>query len=381
MNRPEIQLPPPHLINTDFDLRTLAESLQNETLIALDTESNSLYVYHEQVCLIQLSTRKADYLIDPIHIEDVSPLGEFFADPAVEIILHDAKYDIACLKRDFGFEFTGLFDTMYAARVLGTERFGLAAMLEQYFDLTLDKAYQRANWGKRPLPPEYLMYARMDTHFLPVLRDILYEELMAADALQEACEIFDEIARTEASIRGFDENGFWRISDARLLSRRQLACLRELYLMREDLARQLNVPPFKVLNDAQLMRLTRTRIYSMGDLYKARVIKSHEVEKFGKDILKALAYGRKSPLPPHQPPRHERVDRRVLDCHEQLKQWRKERAMARGVESDIIMPRETLWEIARYRPRSLRELQDIARLGPWRTQTYGQEILRIVGGE
>jgi len=172
------RLPPPKLITKAGDLQQLVDKLALESIIAVDTESNSLFAYQEQVCLIQFSTQQYDYLVDPLALDDISSLEPIFSSPEIEVIFHAAEYDLLCLKRDFGFTFTNLFDTMVAARTLGQEAVGLGSLLKAKFGVAVEKKYQRANWGQRPLPEDMLQYAQLDTHYLIALRDILKQELI-----------------------------------------------------------------------------------------------------------------------------------------------------------------------------------------------------------
>ena len=171
-------LPAPIVVTHEDTLARMVERLSREPRVAVDTESNSLYAYREQVCLIQFSVPGADYLVDPLAVENLTRLGPLFADGGMEKVFHAAEYDVVCLKRDFNFEFNNLFDTMVAARILGREEVGLGALLEHEFGVKLDKRFQRANWGERPLKGELLAYARLDTHYLLELRDRLYPKLM-----------------------------------------------------------------------------------------------------------------------------------------------------------------------------------------------------------
>ncbi len=158
-------------------LHSMIKALQEYDMLAVDTESNSLYAYQEQVCLIQFSTTCEDYLVDPMALDDLSALAPIFASSEIEKVFHAAEYDIICLKRDFGFTFNNIFDTMLAARILKHQQIGLGAMLECEFGITLDKRFQRANWGQRPLPDDHLAYARLDTHYLIDLRQRLNQNL------------------------------------------------------------------------------------------------------------------------------------------------------------------------------------------------------------
>ncbi len=212
-------LPRPELIRHTRDLRALVDRLKDEPLLAVDTESNSLYAYYEQVCLVQLSTRQQDIIVDPLAVDDMSPLGDLLADPAIEIVFHAAEYDVITLKRDFGYSFTNLFDTMLAARVCGWPKIGLGSLLEAQFGVHVKKKYQRADWSRRPLPAEQLQYAQMDTHYLPNLRDRLEAELIEMGRLEEARETFAALEELPPTEHHFDPNGFWRIHAVRDLAR------------------------------------------------------------------------------------------------------------------------------------------------------------------
>ena len=174
-------------------LRHAAEELASQQILAIDTESNSLYAYQEQVCLVQISTRLKDYLIDARALPDLSPLAEIFNSDRILKVFHAAEYDLICLFRDYGFRFNFIFDTMLAARILGFQHVGLGALLEKYFGVQMNKKYQRADWGKRPLKPEMLEYARQDSHYLIALQEQLRAELVAADLLDLAVEDFTRL--------------------------------------------------------------------------------------------------------------------------------------------------------------------------------------------
>ena len=138
---PPSTLPPPILVADEAGLRTLVGALAACPVVAVDTESNSLHAYRERVCLIQFSTPAADYIVDPIGLRDLRPLAPFFANPGQQKVFHAAEYDLICLRRDYGFEFTNIFDTMSAARTLGWPQVGLAAILDTHFGVTMNKKY------------------------------------------------------------------------------------------------------------------------------------------------------------------------------------------------------------------------------------------------
>jgi ribonuclease D len=277
------------------------------------------------------------------------------------------------LRRDFGFTFAGIFDTMLAARILGWKRVGLGSILEERFGVHVNKANQRANWGRRPLPDKLIRYAQFDTHYLLPLRDELYEELDRVGALEEAHEIFQEVCSAEWNGGHFDPDGFWLLSGARSLEPAALAILRELYLYRDAQARRRDLPVFKVMSDANLVALASLAPRSLEDIqYK---IPTRHIQRYGRDILECVRCGLQAPPPSSPPKRNNHSSDLVVRRFEALHTWRKRRAARRGVPSDIIMPKDVLWELAEVAPRTQKQLAKIRTLGPWRLKTYGGELL------
>lgn len=369
-------LPPPHWIADAARLKTLVQTLAREPAVAVDTESNSLYAYREQVCLIQVSIPAHDYLIDPLALPDLTPLAALFANPHQQKIFHAAEYDVICLKRDYGFEFANLFDTMVAARTLGWSQVGLAALLEKHFGVKMNKKHQRADWGRRPLARDQLDYARLDVHYLLALRDIMQAELTAAGCLDEAQEEFDRLARLKVEPPAVNHNHFWHLNGARDLKPAQAAVLREVYHYRERQAERANRPPFKILSEQTLMEIAQRCPRSPDDLRALSGMTPGQMERHAQALLLAVQHGLAA-APPH-PPRQMREADDVRERYDRLHLWRKRKAQARGVESDVILPRDTLWELARRVPRTPADLQTIETLGPWRRATYGTELLKVL---
>jgi len=370
------KLAPARYIDSDEALRDLVDSLRSESLLAIDTESNNLYAYRTQVCLIQLSTRQQDYIIDPFAIDDMQPLGELLADPKIEKIFHAAEYDLICMKRDFDFDVHNLFDTMFAARLVHEEQFGLGDLLANYFEVEVDKSHQRDNWGQRPLPKDSLIYAQMDTHYLPKLRDKLREQLEALDRMEEAQEVFADVLHIDVKTQDFDPEGFWKLGVPRSLSRRQMAYLREVYLEREELAEKRDVPPFKIVGNKALVALARKPPNNLHQMRQLREFAPSQVRRFGERFLDALSRGRKAAVP--ERPDNHMPDPIVAERYTLLHGWRKERAIQRNLDSSLILSKQTLWEIAREMPEDLEALSKIQGMGEWRLRTYGDELLKLL---
>ncbi|MBU0491006.1 MAG: HRDC domain-containing protein [Chloroflexi bacterium] len=379
MHRPVPPTQPPTLVTTPASLSQMMSSLSQARQVALDTEANSFYAYHERVCLIQLTFAGQDYVIDPLIVSDLSALGPVLADPAVEKAFHAAEYDLILLKREYGFEFANLFDTMIASRIVGWPNVGLASVLSEQFDVRLDKRWQRADWGKRPLPPEQLAYARLDTHYLLPLRNVLLARLQELGREQEAREEFARLAQAPPPVNEFDPDGFWRIKGAHDLSPHEAAVLRELYLYRDAQARQRNRPPFKIFSDAAMLRISQTQPSARTDLLRIKGMSQYVVQRYGRGVLQAVKQGLR--VAPQRPPRQtndHRPDDATLARLAALKAWRKNLGKQRGVDPDVVLSNAVLMALARRNPQTEAELSDVPDLGDWKRQEYGAEIVRTL---
>jgi ribonuclease D len=383
-----------------YNSKTLAKllaHLRQQPLLALDTESDSLYSYYPRVCLIQISAPSAasvkekddeavdavtDYLVDPLRLTDLTPLGQVLAAPAVEVVMHAADNDMLLLYRQLGFTFGRIFDTQLAARILGWEHAGLAAILEEHFGIVSDKRMQRTNWGKRPLLPQQIAYAQMDTHYLLPLRRLQIEELKRLDRWEEAQEAFAQLAATDFSARPVEERTFWQMKTLREVPERNLGVLEALWNWREHEARRLNRPSFKVLSDGALVNLTTRLPRSPVELAEVQELGDTQTARYGNTLLAVIAEGLAHPLP-HPPPLTPRpealADKSVQARFEVLRKWRSARAKARGVMPDIVLTNSVLLEIAQRNPRSPSELGEIPEVGAWKVRTYGPEILALLG--
>jgi ribonuclease D len=369
-------LPPPIWLDNQDDLVNLVNRLSAEPRFAVDTESNSLFAYQEQVCLIQISIPGVDYLLDSMAVFELDSLGVLMNNPKIEKVFHGAEYDFICLKRDFGFSFSNIFDTRVALRTLGYEQTGLGNVLAAQFDVTVNKRYQRADWGKRPLPQEQLNYARLDTHYLLQLRDQLARELQSAGRWDEATEDCERIAQIEIPNNGVDPNRFWKITNARKLKPQDAAILRELYSLREEHARRLDRPPFKVFSDRTMMTIAQEQPKNIKSLKTVPGMSDGQIRRYGRDLLSAVSAGKKAK--PARPPKNETSPEDVISRYKRIHEWRKLTARKRKVESDVVLPRDMIWEIARHAPTRLKELKKLMQPLNWRFKTYGEEILKLV---
>jgi ribonuclease D len=369
-------LPEPVLVNTQAELRKLVDVLSRQQLVAVDTEANSLYAYREQVCLIQFSIPGTDYLVDPLALDDLSGLGSIFNHPEIEKIFHAAEYDLIILKRDFGFNFDRLFDTMIGARILGYKSVGLSSILKSQFGVIVNKKYQRANWGRRPLPREMLTYAQLDTHYLVPLRNRFKSELESRRRWQLAQEDFRRACHVELKEPQTTPAICWRINGVRDLSPQQVAVLHELCHFRDQKARDLDRPLFKVISDKSLVNISIARPDTLKALERVPGVSYKQVQWIGDELLSAVQQGLSKKPPPK--PRMVKPSDQYLDRVDALRSWRKNTARRLNVQSDVVMPKDLLYTLAERNPGTQGEVEKILQTVPWRLNKFGKEIFYLL---
>ncbi|HXI04294.1 MAG TPA: ribonuclease D, partial [Candidatus Saccharimonadales bacterium] len=365
-------------IDTPEGLARLVEAIEGESIIGLDTESDSFHHYQEQVCLIQAAVGENDYLLDTLALRDLSSLRGPLGDPKREVVINGADYDIVCLKRDFGIRFGKIFDTALGAQLLGYPATGLSALLARHFNVKVSKQLQRDEWFRRPLNEAQMTYALNDIRYLIPLRGKIRDELEELGRLEWAEEEFHLLTKREWNRGPFQPDGFWRIRGSRDIGRREQAILRELAVMRDARARAINRPPFKVISDQALKDIAHARVRSTRGLRKIRGVSDLMIRRFGEEILAAVGKGLEVPekdLP--VPPRGERrpgdpaASRRL----ELLKRWRRDRAVAFKLDPGVLAPLSTLKAVARSGASTLKELQKTAEVSRWRIREFGREWL------
>lgn len=364
----------PVWVDTISKFNDMLVELLKEPIVAVDTESNSLHAYREQVCLIQFSTPQQDFLLDPLAGMDLHPLGNLFSTNKIEKIFHAAEYDIICLRRDFGFTFQNIFDTMQAARILGREKFSLGDMVETEFGLRLDKHNQKADWAKRPLTISMQSYACLDTHYLIPLREKMINQLKQCGLAELAEEDFKRLC--ESSANTDHKLLYTQVSGYQDLSSRQLAVLNELCFYRDERASKINQPHFKVLSNQALLAIAKICPKNEHDLQIIKELPLRLFERHSEGLLTAVRHGLQAQ--PIDLPRRQRPDGRFLSRLDRLKTWRKQTAERMQVLSDVVLPRDVLEQIASQNPQTPSSLQNIMRGIPWRFTHFCEEILDVI---
>ncbi len=379
---PEENSPPQYtLVSTPEGFQNTLECLIPAPRMAVDMEADSLYHYFEKVCLIQLSTDKETYIIDPLAIKTIGDLAPLMSNPEREKVFHAAGYDIFCLRRDYGFVFANIFDTHAAAQLLGYEFLGLGALMENLLGIHHSKRRQRDDWSRRPLESKQLEYAAMDTHHLLQLRDVLESELRQKGRLSWAQEEFENEAAIERSGREFDPEGYWRIKGNRELPAQDQLVLRALYLLRDQAARKLDVPPFKVLTNTILLDLVKKPPKSAREMFNRPGISRRVARKFGAAILNTIEEARrKIPSIPEMPVRNNwKPPSRAAKLRlEALRLWRKQKATELGLQLGVVFPANLLENLAAEPPADKEQLANLPGMRRWRLREFGEEILPLL---
>jgi ribonuclease D len=371
------------LIETREDLDTLAQELQSEKLLAFDTEADSFYHYFDKTCLVQVATRRQIYLIDPLAFggpKELSPLAPIFASPDIRKIFHAAEYDLFVLKRDCGFEFRNLFDTMISAQILGYPSVGLAGIAERHFGVKLPKEQQRSDWSARPLSAKQLSYAASDVLYLIELSALLKKELHQVKRRKWAQEEFEALCGRKWPDREFDKLGYLRIKGARRLSPKSLSILRELYLLRDKRARELDRPAFKVLGNRTLLEIAESPPRKQADLGEIKGITELIQRRMGRDLMAAVREGKKTehgPIPKLPSSGRKRFDRHGERRLTALKSWRAEKATALNIDPGVLCPNSALEAIAWQDPKSKVDLQGLPELKGWFIREFGVEVAKV----
>ncbi len=350
--------------------------------IAVDTEGASFHRFIDRIYLLQISTRERSAIIDPLPIGMPKGLGEILENPDIEVIFHDADYDLRLLHQDYGWHVNHIFDTRIAAQLLGIKAFGLAALLEQFFDVKLDKKHQRADWSLRPLTQGMLDYAAQDTRYLLDLRDVLKVKLDKLGRSEWALEEFQRLEGTKWE----DDDGsqaFLRIKGARDLTRRELSLLRELVPWRDSVAKELDRATFRVMGNEVLLDIARTAPRTAKELSTMKGMPRGVLERGAAAILSAVTRGLEVaeehlPLFPRAPKwdREEDFDDRVA----KLKTVRDGAATRLSLDPGVLCSRERLESIARKRPEKVDDLRDIPGLRRWQVAEMGEEFVSALRG-
>jgi ribonuclease D len=354
--------------------------ISNVKELALDTEGASFHRFLDRIYLLQISTRDQSAIIDPLPIGSPAKLGQLLESKNVEVVFHDADYDLRLLHQDYGWHATNIFDTRVASQLLGIKSFGLAALLEQFFEVKLDKKHQRADWSMRPLTPDMLAYAAQDTRYLLQLKDHMKGELKRRGRMHWAEEEFARLEGTHWEAEDGME-GFLRIKGARDLSRRELAVLREVANWRNAVAAQLDRATFRVMGNEVLLEIARRAPKSTSELGAIKGMPKGMIERAGADIVAAIRRGMDAPeaeLPKFPKGQRWNKDRDFDDKVGRLKAVRDAAATRLELDPGVLCSRERLENVARSGAKTVQDLAAVPDLRRWQIEEMGEGFVRAL---
>lgn len=348
--------------------------------IALDTEGASYHRFVDRIYLLQLSTRDRSAVIDPLPIGTPQGLGKLIESPKVEVVFHDADYDLRLLRQDYGWKVRNVFDTRIAAQLLGFKAFGLAALLEKYFGVRLDKKHQRADWSMRPLTRDMLDYAAQDTLYLLQLKDHLRTELERLGRYAWAKEEFERLEDIQWAPDDASQ-AFLKLKGARDLTRRELGVLRELVPFRDAIAGAQDRATFRVIGNEQLFAIAKLQPATTDALLAIKGVPRGLVESRGADLLAAVRRGVEcadAQLPRF--PKAARWDRDPdFDARvTALKTVRDAHAQRLDMDPGVICSRDRMEAVARRNPASPEEVAAIPELRRWQVEVLGADFVKAL---
>ncbi len=371
------------LVTTLHELEETAQHLENEETVGVDLEADSMFHYREKICLLQLAASRMCFLVDPLQTGSLLPLKPFFANKGIRKIFHGSDYDLRCLFRDFSIEIENLFDSQLACRFLGMKMTGLAALINLFFNVRLEKKFQKKDWSKRPLPSEMLEYAAQDVIYLNKLSSILEERLMergSRDWFLEECSILSKV-RAKASNPG---PHYLKVKGASRLDRRSLAVLEALLEFRDTVAKKNDRPLYQIFHNNLLIKLAIEKPCFMDNLKGLEVLGKKQIDRYGRqilDIIHCVMELDSSALPvckqagrKRGPVMNAQASARLLA----LKKWRQSAAARLGIESGLLCSNELLKAISEKNPGNKEELYEIDGIRPWQIEASGRDIISLL---
>ena len=371
----------PQIITTDEELRTLCEHLSTQSRLAVDLEGDSLHHFKEKLCLLQVSDESADYIVDVLTITDFGPMKALLEDSSILKVMHGADYDVVSLKRDYDCSINSLFDTAIAAQFLNYEKWGLANLIQRHFGFVLEKRYQKHDWSRRPLYWEHIDYARMDTHYLLALYEILELQLKRKNLLDACLEESTCLTQREWNGRQFDGEDFLRVKKTHTLSKQSLKVLRTLYEARDEWAKKRDVPVFHYATDAVLFGVAQNLPEDRSSLIEAVHSKyAGLVSKKSAELLKLVTEGKSDerPLPATPTGVEKRKKNRWLnETVNKLREWRTTEHEG-GVHLFLLPTNNQIKDLAFDLPMTSEQLVQSNVLRQWQMRLWGDAILSII---
>ncbi len=371
------------IIITRNELENFVRTIENETAVGVDLEADSMYHFKEKVCLIQMAAQNISAVIDPLAVEDLSPLKPIFKRHDICKIFHGADYDVRSLYRDFRITINNLFDTELASRFLGFPETGLEAILKKKFAVSLDKKFQRKDWSRRPLPPEMIAYAAEDARYLLPLAKSLKAQLEEKNRLEWVYEECEYLSRVR-SISANDQPLYLNFKGAGKLDSRSLAVLEALLGFRRQVALKKDKPLFRIFGNRSLLELADKKPVNSQQLENSGALSDRQISMYGREMIATIQDALKIPtkeLPVYPRKKAPRVSLEVAGRIKVLRNWRDRQVKKLPIDPALICTKALISAIAVTRPLKLSELAAIKEMKNWQRKEFGREIVKILQQE
>ncbi len=368
------------IIDTFDALKDLVRTIEIEKTIGVDLEADSMYHFQEKVCLIQMAASSINVVIDPLKVEDLSPLKPIFIRQDICKIFHGADYDVRSIYRDFRITINNLFDTELASRFLGYTETSLEAVLKNKFGIILDKKFQRKDWSKRPLPSDMISYAAKDVRYLLPLAQNLKIELEKLGRLrwvQEECQYLSKV-RPNTNNSG---PLYIHFKGAGKLDPRSLAVLESLLQYRRQVARQKDKPLFRIFGNRSLLKLAEKQPLTLTQLENTGALSSRQTSMYGRKVIAAIKEAMQianEELPEYPRRKSPRVPLVVAGRVKALRDWRDKLVGRLGIDPALVCTKSLMTAIAIQKPRKMSDFTTIKEMKNWQKKEFGREILQVM---
>ncbi len=361
-------------LSTQDQLEDFCRQIEGEKVIAVDTEFLREKTYYPKLCLVQVGAAELTAAIDPLLIEDLTPLAKIFEDASVTKVLHACGQDLEVILDGMGCVCAPVFDTQLAAAFLGMrQQVSYGSLVEAYCGVRLPKAESLTDWSRRPLDPEQLAYAEDDVRYLPGIYDRMVSDLARQDRLSWVRPEMDALC-DPSRIKRDPSEAFLRLRRSGSLTRRQLAVAREVCAWREGVAAERDVPRKWVASDEVVVEVCKR---TPGSLDRLRRIRGTEQisERDGKRLLAAVARGVACPaeecpkVTKHLRPSSETEG--VIDLMYAVLRLVSEKS---GVATQLIATRDDLLDF-------LQDRKSSPLSHDWRWELAGRTLDRLLSGE
>jgi ribonuclease D len=368
------------IIDKTIDLQKMIGSVEKEKAVAVDLEADSMYHYQEKVCLIQIATENASFVIDPLAIKDLAPLKPIFSNPDIKKIFHGADYDVRSLYRDFEIRINNLFDTELAGRFLGIKETGLQAVLKTFFNVNVDKKYQKKDWSKRPLPKEMMAYASKDVIYLLPLARMLIHRLKKIGRMTWVLEECEDLSKVRPVLSN-EAPLFMKFKGAGRLKSRSLAVLEALLQFRKRVAEKKDRPFFKIIGNESIIKITTARPATLRRLKNINALSNRQISMYGNDLIMVVAKTLRIPeselpvFPSQKPPVLPNGAPAKIKA---LKFWRASKANALKIDPGMLCNNALITALAVKNPGDSKSLDAVKEMKNWQKQAFGAEIIRVL---